>query len=270
VVDQIQTCYKHPDRRAGVVCQRCDRRICPDCMRQASVGFHCPECTKSGAQKIIRGPAALVTRPIACQSLIAMNAVVYFAGLGSSTGRTSFEARGGLNGPAVAAGEWYRLITSGFLHSNLIHLGLNMYLLYVLGTMLEPILGAVRFVALYFLALVAGSLGVLLLDPNHLTVGASGAVFGLMGAAFLAQRMRGIDPFASGLGGLLVINLAFTFLIPGISIGGHLGGLVGGFLGGWILLDAAPKMTRSTVLPALVCLALAGGLFGAGLVVAGA
>jgi membrane associated rhomboid family serine protease len=268
VVDQIQTCYKHPDRRAGVVCQRCDRRICPDCMRQASVGFHCPECTKSGAQKVIRGPGALATRPYATQGIIGINVAVYLAGLGSS-GPGGLEARGALNGPAVAAGEWYRIITSGFLHASPLHILMNMYLLYLLGTMLEPLLGALRFVSLYFLALTAGSLGVLLLDPNVNTVGASGAVFGLMGAAFLAQRMRGIDPFASGLGGLLVINLAFTFLIRGISIGGHLGGLIGGFLGGWILLQAAPKLTRSTAVPAAACFAIAAALFGTCLVVAG-
>jgi membrane associated rhomboid family serine protease len=283
VVDQIQTCYRHPDRRAGVHCQRCDRLICPDCMRQASVGFHCPDCTKTGKQKVVRGAAAfggVVTRPVVTQVLIAMNVAVFALAMTSggslqSSGRLGTDfgliGSGRLNNGTligVSHGEWYRIITSGFLHAGPIHLAFNMYALYILGTMLEGALGPYRFAALYVAALIAGSFGVLLVEPNGLTVGASGAVFGIMGASVLAQRLRGIDPFASGLGSLLVINLIFTFAIPGISIGGHIGGLIGGFVAGWILLDAGPKMTKSKVVPTLACLGLAAALFAACLLVA--
>jgi membrane associated rhomboid family serine protease len=272
VVDQIQTCYRHPDRRAGVHCQRCDRLICPDCMNQASVGFHCPECTKAGKQ-VVRGPAAFgtLTRPIVTQVLIGLNVAVFAAGMlngGDLNDSGELGVKGALFGPRIADGEWYRIITSGFLHAGPIHIAFNMYALYILGTMLEGVLGSLRFAALYVTSLVAGSLGVLIVDPNAVTVGASGAVFGIMGAAVLAQRMRGIDPFASGLGSLLVINLIFTFAIPGISIGGHIGGLIGGFASGWLLLDLGPRITKSHAAMAGACLGLAGILFAACLIIA--
>ena len=120
--------------------------------------------------------------------------------------------------------------SSGFLHANLIHIGFNMFVLYQLGKLLEPALGRLRFGLVYAVALFSGGLGVLLLDPNRFTVGASGAVFGLMGAAVAAFRSRGINPFATGLGRHDRHQPLFTFTIPGISIGGHVGGLIGGFI----------------------------------------
>ncbi|MGQ0432046.1 MAG: rhomboid family intramembrane serine protease [Microthrixaceae bacterium] len=272
----VQTCYRHPDRRAGVICQRCDRPICPDCMSQASVGFHCPECTKSSGQKIIRG-AQLRTRPVVTQALIALNVAVFVAGMGSGV-RTpqSVTVDGGLIGlgrletgklVGVGAGEWWRMISSGFLHANLIHIGFNMLVLYQLGQVLEPVLGRLRFGLVYGVAMLTGSFGVLLLSPDSLTVGASGAVYGLMGAAVAVFRSRGINPFDTGLGGAIMLNLAFTFAIPGISIGGHVGGLIGGFLAGWILVDLGPRYLRD---PNLALAATAGlGLmaFGAGILI---
>lgn len=127
-------------------------------------------------------------------------------------------------------GGWYRLVTSGFLHFGIIHLGFNMYLLYMLGQMIEPVVGRVRFALIYLAALLGGSAGAMLLQPNALHGGASGAVFGLMGAAFVGYRMRGVNPFHTGIGMLLVLNLLITFAIPGISIGGHLGGFVAGLV----------------------------------------
>ena len=245
----VFVCYRHPDRRAGVTCQRCDRPICPDCMNAASVGFHCPECTQRGRQKVYtRASIQALNRPVITQVLIGINVAVYVAGLASSSrnalaGRGGFIVDGGLFGPAVEAGEWWRIITSGFLHGGVIHLGLNMYLLYLLGTVLEPALGRVRFAAVYFTSLLCGSFGVLLLSPNSLTVGASGAVFGLMGALFLAHRSRGINPWASGIGPTIAINVGLTFLFASfISIGGHLGGLAGGLLSGWILFEGSRTM----------------------------
>jgi membrane associated rhomboid family serine protease len=134
-----------------------------------------------------------------------------------------------LRGFSVADGEWYRLVTGGFLHASLIHIGFNMVLLFMLGRLLEPALGTPRFLALYFASLLAGAFGALLLtDPLISTVGASGAVFGLIGAAFILARGRGMDALAAELGFLIVINLVFTFGASNISIGGHLGGLAGG------------------------------------------
>jgi membrane associated rhomboid family serine protease len=139
-------------------------------------------------------------------------------------------SREGLIG--VAQGEWYRLVTGGFLHGSLLHLAFNMYVLWILGKQLEPALGRVGFAAVYFASMLAGSLCVMLIEPDALTVGASGAVFGLFGYAVVAQYVRGINPMQTGLGMVILINLAFTFLVPGISIGGHVGGLIGGFVAG--------------------------------------
>jgi len=135
-----------------------------------------------------------------------------------------------LFGPAVAEGEWYRLVTSGFLHVSIIHIGFNMFLLLFLGRLLEPALGTPRFLALYFASLLAGSLGALVVEPNAFTVGASGAVFGLAGATVVIARGRGMDALAGEIGFLIVFNLVWSFIGPNISVGGHIGGLVGGTL----------------------------------------
>jgi membrane associated rhomboid family serine protease len=149
----------------------------------------------------------------------------------ANRGTGTIVEHGALFGPAIANDhEYWRLVTGGFLHAGFLHIGLNMYLLYILGQMIEPALGPVRFGALYFASLLAGSFGALLVSPDSLTVGASGAIFGLMGAAVVMMRARGISIMESGIGGLLLLNLAFSFLFSGISIGGHIGGLVGGIL----------------------------------------
>jgi membrane associated rhomboid family serine protease len=190
--------------------------------------------------------------------IIAINVLVFF-GMSSSGGGSLGRAGGSLfadyalYGPAVADGEWWRLLTSGFMHSGLLHVGFNMYILWFLGNMLEPSLGPVRFAALYFASLLAGAFGALLLSPDAFTVGASGAVFGLMGAAFVMHRARGMDPMQSGIGPLILLNLGIS-LIPGlnISIGGHLGGLVGGALAA-LLMDQAWKVRRGVLLPVAAC-----------------
>lgn len=253
---QIQTCYRHTDRRAGVVCQRCDRPICPDCMRQASVGFHCPECTKKGAQKIVRPQQLLNARPVVTQVLMAINVAVFAAGVGSGLEtRDRFIVDGGLVGSAfnrfngqligVAEGEWWRLVTSGFLHVNVIHIAFNMYVLYRLGQLLEPVLGRVAFALAYFVAMLGGGLGVMILSPDEFTVGASGAVFGLMGVAVAVFRSRGINVMDTGLGATIMLNLVITFTLSSyISVGGHVGGLIVGFIAGWILTDAGPRYLK--------------------------
>ena len=214
-------------------------------MNTASVGFHCPECAKSGRQRVYQGTAAFTRaagQPIVTQVLIGINVAVFLVGL--AVGEVKFRidygllGAGFLNGQPIGvdAGEWYRIFTSAFLHAGFIHLAFNMLVLWMLGQMLEASLGKVSFLALYLTSLVAGSFGVLILDPQALTVGASGAVFGLMGAAIVMQRASGINPWQSGIGSLVVINLVLTFLIPNISIGGHLGGLVGGLAAGALLV----------------------------------
>jgi membrane associated rhomboid family serine protease len=159
----------------------------------------------------------------------------------------------------VAEGQYWRLITGGFLHDpdNILHIAFNMYILYWLGTMLEPVLGHVRFTALYFASLLAGSFGALVAGPEKLTVGASGAVFGLMSAAFVFQRARGIDPWRSGLGPVILLNLALPFVFPGlnISIGGHVGGLVGGAIAA-LAIERLGALRRGDLLPILACVAV--------------
>jgi membrane associated rhomboid family serine protease len=250
-------CYRHPDREAGVRCRRCERAICPDCMISAPVGFQCPSCVKGAPA--VRTMRSLRADPYASMVLIAANVAVFLVG----AGRSGQEGDLGLFGPAVADGEWWRIVTSGFLHFDLLHLAFNMLLLWWLGQMLEPTLGRVRFVLTYACSLLAGSLGALLLDPGALTGGASGAVFGLMAAAVLLMRRRGVDPMQSGLGGLLLINLLLTFLRPGISIGGHLGGLVGGALAALVLgaLEDRPWWLASAGLAGLGGAVAAAGLW---------
>ena len=201
-------------------------------MTQASVGFHCPECTRSGQQRVVRGP--IVFDPVVTKVFIALNVVVTGSALvaGGNFGRLSGQmlVDWALIGPLVDDGEWYRILTSAFLHDGLIHIGFNMWALWVIGQQLERVFGPVRYVGLYLVSLLGGAFGVLLLDPVAFTVGASGAVFGLFGAAAVVQRSSGVRVWDSGLGVVLGLNLLITFAVPQISIGGHLGGLVAGAL----------------------------------------
>jgi membrane associated rhomboid family serine protease len=245
-----ETCYRHPDRETRVSCSSCGRPICPDCMTPTPVGMRCPECAQQRT-KVVRNPggapqSGFMGSP-ATYVLIAINVIMYLVeisagGGGLSVGINSVSADLGLFGPSVAEGEWYRMLTSGFLHANLIHIGFNMFLLFMLGRLLEPALGTPRFVILYFSSLLAGSFGALLMDPNALTVGASGAVFGLFGAGFLIARERGMNSLAGELGFLIVINLVLSFTVRGISAGGHLGGLVGGLICGAAIIAGARGM----------------------------
>jgi membrane associated rhomboid family serine protease len=230
---QTETCYRHPSRETGVACSNCGRPICPDCMTPTPVGMRCPECSRQKTQ--VRTLSTMQAAPTVTMALIVINAVAFLAsgqfGIGSGSTSNSVFAHGALYGPLIdQKHEYWRLVTSGFLHAGFIHIAFNMYLLYVLGRMLEPVLGNVKFALIYGVALLFGAFGALLLQPTAVTVGASGAIFGLMGAAFFEFRARGIDPFEAGIGGLILLNLAFSFVLSNISIGGHIGGLVGGSL----------------------------------------
>lgn len=236
-------------------------------MTSTPVGMRCPECAGATTRVVrsVGGGAPRVT-----YFLIALNVLVFAGELfggGAATGTGgagSLIAELGLSRAAVGAGEWWRIFTAGFLHAGLFHLAFNMLALYVLGELLEPRLGAARFLALYLASLACGALGALLLAPNGVTVGASGAVFGLMGAAAVITWREGIPLFESGLGAWILLNLLITFLVPRISIGGHLGGLVGGALAAWLLGRSGRFGLRghAALLPValIIALALAGAI----------
>lgn len=226
-------------------------------MSQASVGFHCPECSKRGKQQVYTARTIMgSSAPIVTQVLIGINVLVFFVGASNRFFTIDYGVLGSAVLPfsdgsfklvGVGHGEWYRLITGGFLHANILHLGMNMFALWVLGSQLESAVGRLRFALVYSSALIAGSFGVMLLSPHEPTVGASGAIFGLLGLALAAQRSQGVNVWQSGLGGILLLNLAFTFGIPGISIGGHIGGLAGGYLCGVVLYELGPRLRNATM-----------------------
>jgi membrane associated rhomboid family serine protease len=260
----MATCYRHPGRETGVSCSNCGRPICPDCMTPTPVGMRCPECSRQRTK--VRNLRTLAAQPTATYVLIAINVLMFIGEqLGRGNGNSVILDLGtlgvnlGPHGPiGVAQGEWWRLVTGGFLHdvSNPLHIGFNMYILWWLGRMLEPGLGHVRFVALYLASLLAGSFGAILVAPTQLAVGASGAVFGLMGAAFLMQRARGIDPMQSGIGVVIVLNLVLQFVIPNVSWGAHVGGLIGGGLAGWAM-DRVAARRGGLAAPVAVCAGIA-------------
>jgi membrane associated rhomboid family serine protease len=216
-------------------------------MTTTSVGMRCPECSKQRTKVVRLRDMAKV--PQVTYALIVANVIVFLTEGGNTL---SFNGGGGVGsvvregallgssedpglvGQGVAHGQYWRLVTGGFLHESLLHIGFNMWVLYVLGMMLEPALGRVRFAVIYGVALLTGSLGALIVSPHAVTVGASGAVFGLMGAAAVEMRARQIPVMQSGVGSLILINLVISFTLPGISWGGHVGGLIGGVLAAFV------------------------------------
>lgn len=267
----MQTCYRHPSRETGVSCSSCDRPICTDCMIATPVGMRCPECAKQRT-KVHTAASLSASEPRVTYALIAINVVIFFGqilggGGGARARAGEIYERGLLFGPYVNDGEWWRLITSGFLHADPLHLIFNMVGVYFLGQMLEPALGAVRFAALYFGSLLVGSFGVLLLSPEASTIGASGAVFGLLGGAFILMRQRGIDPMRSFIGPILILNIFLTFR-PGISIGAHLGGLVGGVICAVIIGAAEQRGAKQALRLGVAGCVLVAGLAFVGAIVA--
>jgi membrane associated rhomboid family serine protease len=253
----METCYRHPNRETGVRCSNCERPICPDCMTSTPVGMRCPECARQSTK--VRTVRTMTNEPSLTYFLIALNVLVGIGSLLGAGGGTTTSALiddGGLSASTIRDGEYWRLVTSGFLHGGLFHLLANMLALYILGQLVEPALGHVRFGLVYFVALLCGSFGALLLSPDNLTVGASGAVFGLMGCAAVVARNRGFSLMESGLGIWIGINLLITFTIPRISIGGHLGGIIGGALAGLILVELGDRRGVPPYIPELLCVAL--------------
>ncbi|MFG2306756.1 rhomboid family intramembrane serine protease [Actinacidiphila glaucinigra] len=270
----VTTCYRHPKRETYVRCTRCDRFICPDCMREAAVGHHCPECVKEGGRSIREARTAFGGRvatsgvPVVTQILIALNIAAYLGELVRSDLVARFDGLGqGLLGPdgvayvydgtaypgfeavGIAHGEWYRLITSAFLHRppdqgtfGILHILFNMFALWTLGPAVEAQLGRIRFVSLYLLSALGGSVLPYLIAPHEGGVGASGAVFGLGAAYFvLSKRLRN-DPIG---GRQLLIGLLVWMAVSAAvtSWQSHLGGLLtGGALG--LVLAHAPRRHR--------------------------
>ena len=193
---------------------------------------------------------ASVTEPMLTYVLIGLNVAVALgtllsgasAGGGGGIGGSSLLADGSVSRFTVDEGEYWRILTAGFLHIGFFHLLFNMWVLYILGGLLEPAIGRLRFGIVYFVSLLAGSFGALLLEPDAPTAGASGAVFGLMGAAVVVMRNRGMNPMESGLGWMIGLNLLITFAVPNISIGGHLGGLAGGALAALALFELPDRV----------------------------
>jgi membrane associated rhomboid family serine protease len=269
----METCYRHPDRETGVSCSNCGRPICPDCMTSTPVGMRCPECARQTTDvRTMRG----VEDPVVTYVLIGVNVLVALGALlgGASAttggiGGSILLEEGSVSRAAIADGEYWRLLTAGFLHAGFLHLAFNMFALYILGSLLEPAVGRLRFALIYLVGLLAGSFGALLLEPDAPTVGASGAIFGLMGAAVVVMRNQGVSPMESGLGLWIGLNLLITFTIPNISIGGHVGGLLGGTMAALVLFDLRDRLRIPPLVPSLVCVALAAGSVAGAIAVSG-
>ena len=244
-------------------------------MVSAAVGFQCPECVQAGMRRTRQWAVMRRSQVVVTPALIGINVLVWFV-VAAATGDvslwggkvTSVHFDYALQGQLVDHGEYWRLVTSGFLHYGLLHLGMNMLVLWWLGRMLEPAIGGVRFLIVYAVAMLGGSLGALVLDPNAFTAGASGAVFGLGGAVVVAERASRFNRQNSGVLGFLLINIVISLSIPGISLGGHVGGLLLGALAAAVLWGfrnwttyarAAAASVPLRVLPELVVIALGAG-----------
>ncbi len=229
-------------------------------MTPTPVGMRCPECARERTKvKTIRSPRSA---PVVTQALIAINVVVFLietatgAPLGGGGGGTIW-AHGALFGPALTShnpypvytgtDQYWRIVTSGFMHDGLLHIAINMLSLYFVGAVLEPAIGRVNFLAIYVTSLLAGAFGALLFTPLSPTVGASAAIFGIFGALIVVARARGIPIWQSGLGIILILNLVFSVSFKGISIGGHIGGLVAGLITGWLVVEFAERRRMERV-----------------------
>jgi membrane associated rhomboid family serine protease len=239
---ETRYCYRHPDRETGLSCSDCGRPICADCATFAPVGIRCPDhagvrrgpSTRIKPPTVRRAPGlALATgnAPIT-KALVAINVAIYLITVlqsHSTTPTGSIVTRFLLYGPSVAHGDWWRLVTAMFLHASILHIVFNMYVLWVIGTPVEQYLGTMRYLGLYFVSGLAGSAGALLQSPLTPVLGASGAIFGVLGAMMILE-WQVTGRLAGQAAALVAINLGLSFVIPNISWGGHVGGLIGGML----------------------------------------
>ncbi|WP_454084502.1 rhomboid family intramembrane serine protease [Georgenia sp. Marseille-Q6866] len=263
--DAAPACPRHPDRVSYVRCQRCNRPVCPECQRPAPVGVQCVDCVARAqaalpARRTVFGGRVREGRPVVTITIIALCVLAYVV-LRAADARASL-----VFVPFAGESEPYRFLSAAFLHGGFLHLAVNMYALWIVGSVLEPALGRWRFAALYLVSAVAGSVGVLLFaSPYEIewitpVVGASGAVFGLFGAVGLAMRRLGRD--TTQILVLIVINTVIGFTIPNIAWQAHLGGLVvGAALAAAYVYAPRKRQTATsvvaTVLVAAVVVALA-------------
>jgi membrane associated rhomboid family serine protease len=236
-------------------------------MTPTPVGMRCPECSRERTRvRTLRTAPAVAS---VTQALIVINVLVFIVEVGTGTSLGGSQSgtlihKGGLLGSAIADHhQYYRLVTAGFLHYSLLHIAFNMFFLYIIGSMLEPAIGRLNFAAVYLTALLAGSFGALLFEPDALTVGASGAAFGVLGALIVVAWDRGISIWRTGLGPTLLINVVFSFSVAGISIGSHLGGLIGGGIAGWLIVQFAEKRRQPRMALAGCVLVAAASIAGA-------
>jgi membrane associated rhomboid family serine protease len=257
VDDEPLRCYRHPDRETRVSCSECGRGVCPDCMVFAPVGIRCLDHASQGsgtAKPALQRRARTARGGLLSQDgavtriLIGLNVAVFLVNLlqGASLGRNGgalytdwfliaqaqLVETGQLIG--VAEGEWWRLLTAAFLHGSIIHLALNMLFLWFIGTPVEIAIGRWRFIGVYLATALSGSAGALLFAPDVPTVGASGALFGILGCAVVLEQ-QGMHVLGGSALGIVILNFAITLFVPGISIGGHVGGFVGGVVCGFAL-----------------------------------
>ncbi|MFF2050852.1 rhomboid family intramembrane serine protease [Leifsonia sp. NPDC058194] len=256
-------CYRHPDRVSYVLCQRCGRTICGECQTPGAVGFVCPECMAQQRATAPKTKPAWIPRltgqgaPVVTYAIIALCVVVFILqSLPVIGGQVTLAIQyAGVYSDPRAFEPW-RMLTSVFAHASIIHIALNMYTLWIFGSILEPMLGRLRFLALFLISGFAGSLGVLLLgSPLQPVVGASGAIFGMFGAFFIIQRRLGGN--ATQILVLVALNIAIGFL-PGLNIAwqAHVGGLVGGVLVGLIYVETRSASRRALQLPLVIILSV--------------
>ena len=245
-----RACYRHPDRPTYVSCVRCDRPICAECMRPASVGFQCPDDVADGrrAQRPLRtafGGRQTGGRAYVTFTFLALNILAFIAQgfpISSNTAANKFTLDYVVsNGDIAAFHEYYRLLTGAFLHIAIWHIAVNMLVLLLVGPALEAMLGRLRYATLYLLAAIGGNVLVYLLkDPPYVSLGASGAIYGLFAAYWVLARRARAD--TSAITGTIVLNLIISVTFPGISLWGHLGGLItGGLIGGVFAFSGARR-----------------------------
>lgn len=236
-------CYRHPDRATGIRCTRCERPICTECMIAAPVGFQCPECVAGAAaqtrQATTIAGGALIGRPMVTYTLIGINLAVFLVQF--TVGINAVAGDYGMWPVGIAVGgEWWRLVTAAFLHGSFLHIAFNMYVLFALGPTLERILGHSRYLILYVLAAIGGGVASYVFsDMRTVSVGASGAIFGLMGALVIAGRRLRYD--VTQVLVLLGINVVIGFIASGVDWRAHLGGLVTGALVAAIMVLPSPR-----------------------------
>jgi membrane associated rhomboid family serine protease len=230
------TCYRHPDRVTGRHCTRCGRPACPECLRDASVGAQCVDCVRASAPTTSQRLRTLTRAQdlVATKSIMAITIGVFiFTGLhdGTIDGQGALSRDLWLFGPSVHNGEWYRMFTASLVHFGFVHIFFNMLLLWIVGQMLEPGTGSLRFATIYVVSVLAGSAAALLMQPHIPSGGASGGIFGIAAAATLVMQRRGVRFWDTGLGPLIVINLFLDyFVLTNVSIAAHVGGIIGGVL----------------------------------------